>query len=266
MINRTSRVVALIVVGLAWGSTPMLRAQTPAAPAFEAASIKPNTSGSGGMSMTSPAGRYTAINVTVRSLILNAYDLPSAQILDSPGWTSSEHFDVVAKADGAATPQEMKQMIRSLLVDRFNFAAHTETREIPVYVLTLARPDGKLGPGLRRSDIDCSKGAPSVAPATQSGVRPCSMRGAAGQFHAGSMSVNFLVRNLSGYAGRPVTDRTGLSGAFDIDLVWSPDHAADPPGPSIFTAVQEQLGLKLESSREPKEVLVIDRVERPTPD
>jgi uncharacterized protein (TIGR03435 family) len=203
-------------------------------------------------------------------------------------------FDIVAKADGdiargagpGGPPGPLSFMMQDLLEDRFKLRAHRETRELPIYVLMLERTDGKMGPGLRASITDCANvaargrlGPPprSMAPGERP---PCGMRMAPGQLIGGGVPISQLTLPLSQFAQRMVVDRTGLSGNFDIDLKWTPDAlpqgpappgapplpSIDPNGPSLFTAVQEQLGLKLESARAPVEVLVIDHVERPTPD
>jgi uncharacterized protein (TIGR03435 family) len=177
-------------------------------------------------------------------------------------------------------------MLQDLLEDRFKLRARREKREMPVYALTLARSDGKLGEGLRASSIDCAAmrgrggrvGAPPGPPPP--GERPmCGMRMGPNQVLASGVPLVQLTQVLSQLTQRIVVDRTGLTGNFDIDLSFTPDRmpqgspppgvplpSIDPNGPSVFTAVQEQLGLKLESERAPVEVLVIDHVEPPTPD
>ncbi|RPI54010.1 MAG: TIGR03435 family protein [Acidobacteria bacterium] len=176
-------------------------------------------------------------------------------------------------------------MLQDLLEDRFKLAAHRESREQAIYELTFARSDRALGPGLRPSTVDCAafrprgRGGPPPGP-PPAGERPqCGMRMAPWQIAAGGVSIGQLALVLSQSAQRMVVDRTGLTGNYDIDLTWTPDRlpqgapppgvqlpSIDPNGPSLFTALQEQLGPKLESERGPVEVLVIDHVERPTPD
>jgi uncharacterized protein (TIGR03435 family) len=264
-------------------------------PTFEVASVKPNKSGDGRMMLgIQPGGRFTATNVPLRTLIRNAYQLQDFQIVGGPGWIASDRFDILAKAEGnlppappGGPPGPLQLMLRALLAERFSLVVHEDTRELPTYALVLARADGKLGPQLRGSDIDCAqmagargRGGPPVA-APQPGERPpCGIRIGPGQMSAGGLPLSQFATALSPFVQRVIVDRTGLAGNFDVDLRWTPDQmpqGAPPPGapplppinpngPSIFTAVQEQLGLKLESERSPVSVLVIDKVEQPMPD
>jgi len=290
---------------------PILSAQTPAAPApekdeahptFEAASVKPNKTGPGPIQIIfQPGGRFRATNVTLKMLIGSAYGTPQAladfQMVGGPKWLDTDRFDIVAKAPGdpqpsnGAPPQEMFRMLRSTLEDRFHLKVHEETKDAPIYALTLARVDGKLGPGMHASATDCAalmasmrgRGGPPPPPAP--GERPpCGARMFPGNLSAGSMNMNQIVNLLARMGGvnRTVVDRTGLTGSYDFDLTWTPDQmpqgrgdpppgapplpAIDPNGPSLFTAVQEQLGLKLEPGRAPVRMLVIDNVEQPTDD
>jgi uncharacterized protein (TIGR03435 family) len=263
-------------------------------PEFEVASVRPNKSGDGMVRLgIEPGGRFTATNVPLRLLIRNAYQVQDFQLVDAPDWIRSERFDIVAKAEAdvppgpiGGPPGPMQLMLQSLLAERFKLVLHTEQRELPIYALVLARSDGRLGSQLRTSTIDCLEvmkaargrgGPPPLAP----GERPmCGMRIGPGQLGGGGIPLDAFSGLLSQFVQRVVVDRTGLAGNFDIDLSWTPDQLPqggpppgapplppiDPNGPSIFTAVQEQLGLKLESTRGPVDVLVIDGVARPTPD
>lgn len=247
-------------------------------PSFEVASVKPNKSGEPGMSITTqPGGRYVATNVPVAMLIRNAYELQASQLVGVPDWAASERFDITAKAEHDIAPTNQKPnphqlMLQSLLEERFNLKVHRETRDLPGYALVVARADGKLGPQMKQSDVDCAALAaarraggppPPLAPGEW---RPCSMRMGRGTLTAGSMKMANLAGTLSSAVQRVVVDRTGLAGGFDFDLTFSMDQSADASAPSIFTAVQEQLGLKLDSVRIPTDVLVVDSIERPTPD
>jgi uncharacterized protein (TIGR03435 family) len=175
-------------------------------------------------------------------------------------------------------------MLRTLLADRFGLRTHRETRDLPIYSLVMARKDGALGPQLVRSSIDCKQwiaekrpqmGAGTASPVAPGGKRPVCMTLATRRFiTAGTRTMNDLLGPLQAMTGRPVVDRTGLTGAFDFDLQWSsgpvaaPTGAAAAPddGSSIFVAVQEQLGLRLEPGRAPFDVVVVDAIRRPTPD
>jgi len=236
--------------------------------------------------------------VTLRMLIRNAYQLQDFQISGGPSWIGSDHFDVVAKMDNGdvrdplsaerqdpTRPTRLQLMIRALLTERFQLAVHTETKELPVYALVLARNDGRLGPELRRSDTDCAalvgsaRGREGVPPPSQAsgGNLQCGIRVGPGTLSVGGASLSQLANSLSMFTGRVVLDRTGLTGTFDANLTWTPDQMPqrppgapelpiDPNGPSLFTAVREQLGLKLDSQKGPVEILVIDRAEHPTQD
>ena len=250
---------------------------------FEVASVKPNKTGdpNSGLGLR-PGGRIVATNVALRLLIRNLYNVQADQIVGAPDWIESERFDIEAKADREYPPQadapapELLAMMRNLLADRFKLAVHRESREMPVYALVTARADKSLGPQIRRVDVDCAAEAARALAARRGGapppsakpdaMPPCGMRMRPGNVIARGTTLQQLTRNLSQFVGRAVVDRSGLDGAFDIDLQWSPEQTADASGPSIFTAVQEQLGLKLESQRLPVDVLVVDRVERPAPD
>jgi uncharacterized protein (TIGR03435 family) len=300
--------VVLVVIALAMGvpvATP-LRAQDQLAerlPTFEVASVKENVSGdSRARAQTLPGGRYVATNVLLKGEIavafLGAQPLALSRVIGGPEWIGSTRYDIVAKAstefqlspDGP--PRDLLLMMRSLLEERFKLRAHRETRELPIYELVVARADGRLGPQLRQSPVDCDAliaarrgGAPP--PALQPGEPPpCgAMRGPARVIAGGipmpqfaTMVTNILAVGTGPAAeGRLVIDKTGMTGRFAFTLAWTPEQmptAAPPPGvppidpngPSFFTALQEQLGLKLESARGPVDVVVIDSVERPTPE
>lgn len=273
----------------------LIRAQTPAdKPKFEVASVRENKADDGKIMIgIQPGGRFNAVNVPLWDLIRQAYAVQRTQLVGTPDWAETARYDIVAKAEGdiQGTPPggpagPLNFMLQDLLEDRFKLRAHRETREMAIYALTLARADGKLGEGLRASTVDCAAmrgrggrmGPPAGLPPP--GERPqCGMRVAPNQVMAGGTSLTQLTQMLSQFTQRIVIDRTGLKGTFDIDLTFTPERmpqgppppgapplTIDPNGPSLFTALQEQLGLKLESERAPVEVLVIDHVERATPD
>lgn len=273
-------------------TAPILSAQAAATtgnrPAFEVASVKRNASGDANVEdVFLPGGRYRATNVTVRYLIRAAYRLQDFQIVDGPDWITSERFDIVAKAAHDLPPPrspdiffEGSLMLQTLLAERFNVIVHYETRDLPVYGLVMARNDGRMGPRLRRPETDCRTFDFRKSPTPPPGGFCGGIRSGPSNFIGKGATMRQLALNLSPRVGRIVLDRTGLSGAFDLDLEWAPNSpaVASPEaaltggaapadlGLSIFTAVQEQLGLKLDSQRGPVDVLVIDRAERPTPD
>jgi uncharacterized protein (TIGR03435 family) len=169
-------------------------------------------------------------------------------------------------------------MLQSLLVDRFNLKVHTEARELPVYVMAIARTDGTLGPQLHPSGLDCGD-ALSGGAQPPAGQRRCGMNATPGYFSGGGVALSQLALGLGAILQRVVIDRTGLTGHFDFDLTWTPDNFVfgpppaaaafplpDPNAPAMLTALREQLGLKITSPKEPVDVLVIDTVEHPTDD
>jgi uncharacterized protein (TIGR03435 family) len=248
--------------------------------AFEVASIRRNLTSNqqgGGLAGPQPGGRFIAIGVTLRRLVAGAYD--DAQVDGGPAWIDTDRFDVNARADGERSPAEIRHMVRPLLAERFKLIVHSETREMPVYVLTAARTDRKLGPTLRESDATCAEEARNFFPAAPAFPPACGdFRASARTLTARGMTMPGLARLLSGRVGRPVLDRTGLEQAYDLEIEWSSDLGLQqappgsagaseltPDGVSLFTALQEQLGLRLQATRGPVDVIVIDRVEPPTP-
>jgi uncharacterized protein (TIGR03435 family) len=172
-------------------------------------------------------------------------------------------------------------MLRALLAERFKLKVHTETRERPVYQLLVARADGRLGSRLTKSTVDCQAlgaragGAPASPPQSPTGRPVCGLRMGPGIFSGGNVSMTGFANALSKFAGRPVVDKTGLAGNWDLEVEYLPEQIpnlngapapVNPDAPSLFTALQEQLGLKLEAQRGGVDILVIDSVERPTPD
>jgi uncharacterized protein (TIGR03435 family) len=270
--------LAAVALSVAHGFSPAV-AQSPTKPSFEVASVKPNKSDRRGMSWSAqPGGRFSATNISLAMIIRNAFGLQESQLVGVPDWGMSEGFDVVAKAEQEfpgtnERPSVVQLMVQSLLEERFKLVSHRETRELPAYALVVARADGTLGPGLKQSDVDClalaaaRRAGAAAPPRPEPGQRrPCTMMMAGGTLRAASIPMSSLAATLSSPTQRMVVDRTGLKGNFDFDLSYSTEPSADTSSPSLFTALQEQLGLKLESVRVPTDVLVIDSVERPTPD
>ena len=286
------RIVAAVAVssGLSW-------AQTPAAPAFEVASVKPGRPGSTNPGIRMLADRFEATSVPLQGLISLAYGeagppprtRANDQIVGGPRWMDTDLFDIVAKtgSDVPAGPAGVGQkllMLRSLLEQRFKLAVHHEDRDASIYTLVLARSDGTPGPRLRRTDVDCrallmARGGAPPPPLAAGGRPPCgAVVSVSGTLIGGGQTMATLANTLSRMTNRVVLDRTGLPGSFDVDLQFNPDglDGLAPPSPdraasiddrpSIFAALQEQLGLKLESTRGPIDMLVVDRAERPEPD
>jgi len=309
-----SRVLAAFTVALATAGAVVF-AQAPPAPTapltFDVASIKPSNPNPSTPLAATPSilpalGRLTAQNVTLRMLVMTAYDKQPFQIVGGPAWQNSNKFDITARtADANAKLDQMRVMLQGLLADRFKLKAHMETRDVPIYGLVVARDNGRLGPKLKASTDTCpdfkeqqqkmlealAKGGISALQSMlgQPGEKkPCSLtqipptaENPAIGFQARGQSLELLVTLLTQLSGRPVVNKTGLTGPYDFELSISLQSLAAlyqelgvpvqlpaglPEGPALMTTVQEDLGLKLDSQRGPGEVLVIDSVELPMPD
>lgn len=262
---------AMVAIGVL--ISPALGAQSKPADAgnltFEVVSVKSNKTGGGRHQIgRQPGGRWAMVNVTTSGLILSAYPTKIHDLVGAPSWVTSDPYDVEARATFVPTPEQERMMLRALLADRFKLAAHYETHERPIYNLVVARADGRLGPQLRRIDIDCATYKPLAAardtpapPVTDAPVCGYRMRGGTTlSIVSGGLTLQTLADSISNMAGRPIFDKTGMSGyyAFTLSSIGGTDDL------SIFTALQEQLGLKLEPTRGPVDVVVIDRIERPT--
>jgi len=265
-VQRGVRVAPAIGVLLAAG---VLAAQEPR---FEVASLKRNTSGSSSTSMDNRPDGLVMENGTLRNLIFNAYRPQSTELVGAPGWLA-DRYDLIAKTAGPSTSEQRAAMLRALLAEELQLRAHYEMREQPVFDLVLARRDRRLGANIAPTERDCAASAaardagkpePALSPPSN-GAPPCGIRSNRGEFLAGGITMDGLARNLATRAGRVIFDRTGLAGYYQITLKFAADLGADPgDAPTLFTALQEQLGLKLEPSRAPLQTLVIDHVERPT--
>jgi len=244
---------------------------------FDVASVKANQSGTTQANINFTAGGATFTNLPLRAIIQFAYGINQpSRLAGVPNWAESERFDIVAKGS-VNSLEDRRVMLQALLMDRFKLATHTEQRSLPNYTLLLARPDGKLGESLKPSSVDCAAAArggrggaatTDGAAAIRCGVRP----GGPGELHLTGVRMAAFASMLSISQGRPVADGTGLTGTFDIELSFAPDgpfagRGGDGPPPtdrpSIFTALSEQLGLRLESQKGPVEILVISRAEKP---
>jgi uncharacterized protein (TIGR03435 family) len=231
--------------------------------AFEVASVKENKTIAGGGTMRlMPGGGITAQHMPARSLITIAYHLQSFQLMGTPAWAADTYYDVIAKTVEPATREQSFQMLQGLLVDRFKLTFHRETREVDGYVLVQAR-NGALGPKLKQSAFDCAT-AFATTPQCKQGSITHSPAG--NSMKAVGAQIWSLLQLVIGQVGAPVSDETKLTGTFDFDIQWSSEVAPTNDLTSIYTALQEQLGLKLEKRRVSIEIFVVDRLERPTPD
>jgi uncharacterized protein (TIGR03435 family) len=261
----------------------LLAAEAPpdgqAPPQFEVASVRRNVSGEQDGSIGAQAnGRFVVRNVPLRFIIQVVHEMPAFRITGGPGWIDAEHYDIQAKAAEAVPEPQLHAMMRALLADRFKLSMHAETRSVAGFALVRARPTGALGPQLRAHAEPCP---PDPEPAQAPG--PVDAAPLCGKMSGSDRLIRMTARPLADLAtilarrvGRPVVDRTGLPGLFDVDVRWTADArssaplAQTPAAPddsvSVFTALQEQLGLRLQSERVDTEFLVIDRVERPIED
>jgi len=280
---------ALLIVTLAPLRAVSTISQAPAQPRleFDVVSVKKNASGAQGASFgTRPGGQLVVTNNTLRNIIRNVWNLQNFQIVGGPDWINEDRWDINAKAPEAPqqqpqpTQQQQQQqlllMMRTMLADRFQLVVHNEKREMSVYAIALARPDGKFGPQLKRSELDCNALSEAIrrgeaTPPPRSPDRPfCGTRTGGGSIMTSGVQMADFARNLSPSTGRIVIDRTGLTGPFDLELKFTPDPLGPGGGdpaldfPSLFVAIQEQLGLKLEAVRAPVDVLVIDSAQRPS--
>jgi uncharacterized protein (TIGR03435 family) len=284
-------------------ATPQWQTDAGGKMAFEVASVKRNMSmdhfrinfplGPGSV-MPQTCGLLSVSDVPLRLLIAFAYKMTPGQtqylILQVPNWIDSERFDIEASADGNPTKDQFRLMVQSLLADRFKMTIHTETRRLPVFAVVLAKP-GKTGPQLtpHTDDTTCLALGQPVPPTLGTALPPLPCGGfdeltpsAPGRLRLGARKVTLelFANAMSGFENldRPGVDRTGLSGTFDMSFEFSPQiqnpapgtpglqagSTPDPLGPSLMEALQEQLGLKLESQTGPVDVMVVDRLEQPS--
>jgi uncharacterized protein (TIGR03435 family) len=280
----------LLMVGLMAIGGSSVRGQEPSTatvdvklPAFDVVSIKPNKSGGGMIRVMNRPDGYSASNISLKILIQAAYGIREDLISGAPGWVDSARYDIDAKVDGAdvealkkLTPEQRRLILQPLLADRFKLKVHTETKQLPVYELVVAKGGSKLKEAIV-GDIYANgiKGPDGVG-------RGGMVRMGRGQLTAQGVPMSSVVNMLSQQLHRTVIDKTGLTGKYDLELNWTPDEGegmGPPPpgggqphgdaptegsGPSIFTATQEQLGLRLQSGKGPVDTLVIDHVETPT--
>jgi bla regulator protein blaR1 len=291
------KALVLIALGITVVAIPIF-SQAPAGskPSFEAATIKPNLSGENHVAILGqPGGRFVVTGASLKMIMGVAYSVRDFQIIGGPTWITSDRWDIEAKAEEGSipppagppdptTPNPLAIRVQSLLEDRFQLKIHHETKELPVYELTVA----KGGPKMKLSEDQTPfrpperGGAPPPPPQRGGPVPRGGMRMGRGNLEATGVPFANLVQALSQQLGRTVIDKTDLKGFYDIKLQWTPEFSpagplgpggpggpeppppADASGPSIFTALQEQLGLKLDSTKGPVDVIVIDSVQRPT--
>jgi uncharacterized protein (TIGR03435 family) len=262
MLRRASLALLLLCPGFA---------QQQPARTFEVASIKPSNPDAQGSSIQLvPGGGLNVTNIPLRTMLALAYGIREFQVSGGPGWVATERFDVTARPERAAAEgledlakmadgqfktvrDQSNERLRALLADRFQLIVHRETKDQPIYALVVS----KNGPKLQEvKEAEARRG----------------MRIGRGRAEGFGISIEMLAQDLSSLMGRPVIDKTGLAGKYDFVLDWTPDAApgpdgANPPvpsGPTIFTALQEQLGLRLEAQKGPVQIIVVDRAEKPS--
>jgi bla regulator protein blaR1 len=270
---------------------------------FDAATIKPADPAVFGTRITMAGGlggRYSASGITVRQLILQAYQLQDFQLTGGPGWITNDRFDINATPGGGINPTQAQtqEMLRNLLEERFQLKMKRETKNVPAYNLVLAKGGSKMKPSADQTPPGPAGpppagpppgGAPPAGairlnggpggPGGPGGALPRGMMQISpGGIHGSGMEFTQFVNMLSRQVGRSVTDTTGLKGLFDVELNWTPDRTppqggappgvelpqVDPNGPTIFTALQEQLGLKLETTTQPGDIFTIEKIEKPS--
>ena len=273
--------LTLMVAALALLRTGSPLAQTPASDshvAFEVASIKPNVSRDATESVSlQPGGGVRMTGFRLHTLIRVAYaagtTLTPEQIVGGPAWINADRFDIVAKAEGdlmfdveGRRPARVIAMLKTLIEDRFAVRVHTESRRMPTFALRLARRDRRLGAQLTASSAECPRYTAGAVPVAVDPDRWCGFRRGPGTVMARYITMPEVAAFFSGFAvvGRPVQDKTGLTGRYDLRLQFIEGPEADSG--SLFTALSEQLGLMFQSEQASMPVIVIDRAERPTPD
>ena len=265
-------------------------AQQPKPAEFDVVSIKPNTSGERGNAMrTLPDGTQVMTNTTIRRFILAASPVPAREVLGLPDWADSARYDVTLKPPAGATNDQHREMMRTMFAARMKLVAHIEQHERLVYSLVLARSDGRLGPELKKSTLNCGPRPPGTPPEPPPPPRSgppdpkefatrCGMMFGATTIVTGGMPMNVFVNSLAGLAGGEVENQTGLEGFYAFTLKFSRQRGPGAPLdqspnavpaavddlPDIFTALQEQLGLKLVPGKKMMPVFIIDHIERPS--
>jgi len=262
---------SICVAAIVCFSLITLFAQSHGSARFDVVSIKRNASGEVGNSMrTLPDGTEVFVNTTIRSFLTAGAPEPVTDVVGFPDWVAKERYDVTAKAPEGANRRLGGEMLRNLLIDRMKLSGHIEEREQNTFAMVLVRPDGRLGPQLQPSTADCARrpGEPPPAgpPANPDFERGCFFRFGPGLMQGGATTLDSLAVSLRSLAGGLVNNRTGLTGAYKLKLSFRPPQAAPAPDdlPDIFTALQEQLGLKLVPEKTMEKVFAVDNIERTT--
>jgi uncharacterized protein (TIGR03435 family) len=276
--NKTNRQVVAVqlAVVLALPGASAAQGPSPGNATFEVASVRDSSSLEQDGLFNFKAGRFQVTNQSLRWIIRWAYGLRDYQVIGLPRWADRQRFEIRATySPASADDATVRTMLQRLLADRFAMRSHREQREIRLYHLVKANENGSLGPKLTASNVDCQKVAASPPVPGANGQRPrptCVSFGGADQITAFTRTMADLAKALDEVVGSPVVDRTGLTGTWDYDLRWTrpggppaePNQQTIESSAEVFTGLREQLGLKLEATRAPYDVLVVDAVSRPT--
>ena len=243
-----------------------------AGPQFEVVSIKRHvTQEAFGGLRTLPDGTFIMTNQAIASIIRGAAPVPVREVIGAPDWVNFERYDLTAKPPAGATQAERQEMMRRMFADRMKLVAHVEQRERDTFALVLARSDGRLGPNLKPSTLDCSpRPADPNAPLPEPELdvrKSCGLMLSQTSIVSGGITIDRLLPSLGGLAGGLVNDRTGLKGFYSVEFDFRPDGAGDEKrdeATQFFTELQEQIGLKLQPEKTMVPVLVIDSIERPS--
>lgn len=255
-------------------------AQDATLPVYTATQLRLNTDAANRRTRTTPDG-FQMVGMTIRTIWQLAYPSQAGDPVGAPDWFSTDRYDLTVRFEGTPTSEQRMLAMRQIFAEQLKLKVHRETRDLPTYDLVVSRPDRRLGPSLRRIDIDCDalrtsmraavqRGEPVTQPPPATNGAPlCGEKLGAGSVMSGGMPIANLASFFRNVAGRLIVDKTGLDGFYEYALEWAPGGAPSPdaapdPRPTLFTALQERLGLKLEPSVTPIEVVVIDHIERPT--
>jgi uncharacterized protein (TIGR03435 family) len=254
-------VAAVLTATIGLGAQP--------SPRFEAASVKQNRSGSENGRNLGGGGRLTFTNMTLTQIIAAAFDVERHQIIDAPGWADGTRYDIVGVAGQPLPLAQLSAMLRTLLEERFDLKTRIDERPTSGYALVFARSDRRLGPAVKAAAGDCGPTGRGSGPGP---VRGCSAWLGPGTITFAGQPLEQLARALGMMLQQPIVDRTGLAGGYDLELTFSAENLpgfpagplGPPPGdaerPSLFAALQDQLGLKLDSQRVPVKIVVITNV------
>jgi uncharacterized protein (TIGR03435 family) len=266
--------LAIVILLVTCAAAMNAQAPTAPPPAYVASPIRKTVDDISRRTSFTPTG-LTMAGGTIRSIFALAYPSEGADPIGAPDWMSAEFFDLVVRFEGMPTLAERQAIFREIFATQLKLKAHYERRDTPVYHLVVARSDGRLGKSVKKLDVDCDalrdrarKGEqiPPMPPAAN-GTLACQSKVGNGTVLSGGMRFAQLASTVRNPAGRLIIDKTGLDGFYEFTFEWasgSPSAAGAPDErPNIFTAFQEQLGLKLEPATAPVEVVVIDHIERP---